>query len=787
MKLLVISDSHIIKTGDGKYWSKTAVHGYDFWERYTEIFEEVHVVSRVKKLDKINVEEYTRADGAGVKIVDLPFVRGFYGYIKSFVSFSKAVKGVMGNEEAAIFRVPSLPAFILLRFWKKTKKPYCFEVIADPQDCYKENKVAQKLFTFILKKECMKANGVSYVTKYFLENRYPCKALKEGETENYFSSYYSSINLEESFFGEPRKYEKKQKIKLLNIVSTINSDNKGHSTLIKIVSDLVKKGKDVELQCVGIGDKVEYYKQMAINEKIEDRVRFLGVFSKKEELRNLLMETDIFLFPSKAEGLPRTVIEAMAVGVPCLASNVNGIPELLDKEYLFDPLDVAGFANKIEELMSSPEELTKMSIKNIEKAKEYKNDILKERRNSFYKKLKESGKSKKKYALMIVPSDFPDGDAGAVRDYAFGKIYQNLGYEVVLIGNGKKDKKGNYNNIEYYSLYNERNNIFEHFLYYFGYKRRLVRYISAIEKKSGKPSLIHFNHVSESAMNYLIEFAKKNGITILHDSTEWYSPCEFRKGIYDKSYILKDRLNKKIIKNPVKVVAISTYLETYFRNKGLETIRIPVILELEDNKIINSNNRINNRDVINFVYAGNPGGKDYLKQVIKGFMLLSKLERKKIKVHILGIDRKQFVQISGLSEVDSCFIIYGRVTRDRVLDIMRNMDFSILLRPENERYAKAGFPTKVVEAMGQNVAMICNFTSDLYLYLEDGRNAITVNQCTAKAFSDAVRRVLRMDVLEIQRIKNEARKTAETYFDYNQYIYNLGEFLRNNGRGYCGE
>ena len=46
------------------------------------------------------------------------------------------------------------------------------------------------------------------------------------------------------------------------------------------------------------------------------------------------------------------------------------------------------------------------------------------------------------YVLMVVPSNFPNGDAGAVRDMAFAKIYQELGYEVYLIGAGKTGKKG---------------------------------------------------------------------------------------------------------------------------------------------------------------------------------------------------------------------------------------------------------------------------------------------------------------------------------------------------------
>ena len=63
---------------------------------------------------------------------------------------------------------------------------------------------------------------------------------------------------------------------------------------------------------------------------INDRVNFVGRISGHEEMFKFLKDCDLMVFPSKSEGLPRTLIEAMAVGLPCRSSNVEGIPELLD-------------------------------------------------------------------------------------------------------------------------------------------------------------------------------------------------------------------------------------------------------------------------------------------------------------------------------------------------------------------------------------------------------------------------------------------------------------------------
>ena len=250
--------------------------------------------------------------------------------------------------------------------------------------------IAQKLLTWKLKKECLRANGVSYVTKEFLEKKYPSRSILEGGSKEYFNSYYSSIKLDASFFGAPKFYKGigSRELRLIHVASAINSDVKGHSTLLKVVKSLVDQGISVSLRCIGDGDRRPYYENMANELGIGKNVSFLGLFSNKNDLRAELINSDMMVFPSRAEGLPRVLIEAMAVGLPCLSTPVNGIPELLSDEFLFDPDDVDGFATKIIELVKKEEKLEAISSSNIEKAKEYGDELLQNRRDIFYQKLR---------------------------------------------------------------------------------------------------------------------------------------------------------------------------------------------------------------------------------------------------------------------------------------------------------------------------------------------------------------------------------------------------------------
>lgn len=395
MKVLVMSDAHILRDEtDGSYWCNTAVHGYDFWKRYLSAFDAVNVVARTNRQDTVDRQKCIRADGPGVRFIELPFVRGASAYVKNYFHIKRLMRNIITDEECGVFRLPSLPTFMLLSNYRKLKRPYAIEVIIDPEDGYQENSIAKNLLKWKLRHECLRANGVSYVTKDFLQGKYPSHSIKYSADAQHFDSYYSSINLSQEFFGAPRKYEDFQgrALKIIHVTSAINTDIKGHTTLLNAVKLLGDYGIPYELACIGDGDKRKYYEEMSKSLGIAGQVRFLGLFSKKSDLRDLLLNSDIKVFPSKAEGLPRVLIEAMATGLPCLSTPVNGIPELLDSKYLFDPLDAAGFASKLRDLYNNPQELEEMSNANFVRAKDYVNTVLDERRKVFYSKLRSLAK-----------------------------------------------------------------------------------------------------------------------------------------------------------------------------------------------------------------------------------------------------------------------------------------------------------------------------------------------------------------------------------------------------------
>lgn len=392
-KLLLTVDHQFVRTPDGRVWVKT-IYGYDFWRRYLAVFDSVRIAARVRNEQKIH-EKMLLASGDNVEFFDLPQYRGSKEFVLKYPQIAKQVRGVTEGCSCAIFRIPSPIANLVKKEVVKRKMPWAAEIVNDPWDNFAPGTVKSIFrpiyriyFTLQVKQYAKSANGVSYVTKYALQKRYPSYAKLHGESNQYFENYYSSILLKKEYFSEPRKslYEK-GKIHLVHVNSCITDLSKGHDIVLRIVKKLRDKGHNVEATFVGDGPMRKFFEAMAVEMKVEKYISFTGLLSNSTEVRDMLLHSDILVFPTLGEGLPRTVIEAMAVGLPCLATAVNGIPELLDENNMFEQKDVDGFVHRIEELVSDNVEYRKVSGQNISKALEYENSVLEKRRNIFYTRL----------------------------------------------------------------------------------------------------------------------------------------------------------------------------------------------------------------------------------------------------------------------------------------------------------------------------------------------------------------------------------------------------------------
>jgi glycosyltransferase involved in cell wall biosynthesis len=136
---------------------------------------------------------------------------------------------------------------------------------------------------------------------------------------------------------------------------------------------------------IGDGRFRSQLEQQAVRSGVGGAVDFRGQMAAGQAVRDQLDLADLFVLPSRTEGLPRAMIEAMARGLPCIGSNVGGIPELLPPEDLFPSGDPQALAAKISEVLTDGPRRQRMSQRNLARARDFHEDVLRARRLRFYR------------------------------------------------------------------------------------------------------------------------------------------------------------------------------------------------------------------------------------------------------------------------------------------------------------------------------------------------------------------------------------------------------------------
>ena len=164
---------------------------------------------------------------------------------------------------------------------------------------------------------------------------------------------------------------------------------KGSDTLLRALASCLVRGVKVEASFVGEGRYRKNMQSLAHNLSVERNVSFLGQLGFGQPVCDFLDSIDLFVMPSRAEGLPRALVEAMARACPCIGSDVGGIPELLAAEDLVPPNDPEALARKIMEVTADPQRMKAMSERNLARAKQFDPQALREVRRAFYQYVKD--------------------------------------------------------------------------------------------------------------------------------------------------------------------------------------------------------------------------------------------------------------------------------------------------------------------------------------------------------------------------------------------------------------
>ena len=160
---------------------------------------------------------------------------------------------------------------------------------------------------------------------------------------------------------------------------------KNYATAIRAIA----RANDPRLNYMicGKGEELEKLQVLAKKLGVEKQVHFLGF---RTDVKQLLTAADIFLFTTRQEGLPRSMMEAMASGLPCVASAIRGNVDLVENGvngYTCNVDDVDGYAVAIETIVADPELRAKMRENNLEKIKQYDVSVVEQEMQKIYTEL----------------------------------------------------------------------------------------------------------------------------------------------------------------------------------------------------------------------------------------------------------------------------------------------------------------------------------------------------------------------------------------------------------------
>lgn len=386
MDLLFCTEARFIRRSAGLVYSIEGSITNALWKRYLNKFEHIYVMARVLSDERREVNEKHIASGERVSFIDLPYYIGPLEYLKVKRRLKKTIEKNLRPECVCICRVPGEIGGLVAACLRKHKVPYGVEVVGDPWDVFAPGVVKHPLRAYFryrgfkaLKKVVAHAAAALYVTENQLQARYPV-------SDKAFQISVSDVQINANNLPVHARILRKKSVYNLLSVGSLEQMYKAPDIVLQALAVLKDRGVECRLTWLGEGKYKEQMQRLSEELHIDGNVFFRGNVSRNE-VDEALFNADIFLLVSRTEGLPRALVEAMAMGLPCIGTRVGGIPELLEEDVLIPKNDVMALVNKLEYMTEHIDFVNDQAQRNFERAAEFSDRVLQEKRESFYQYL----------------------------------------------------------------------------------------------------------------------------------------------------------------------------------------------------------------------------------------------------------------------------------------------------------------------------------------------------------------------------------------------------------------
>ncbi len=341
----------------------------------------LYCVSDFEEITKERAKKMERLDSDKIQFVQVYRINSVETLLKRTRLNRRILEKIIADVDMVVARLPSFTGLQAVKIAKRMGKPYMTEVIGCAWDGYWyynwKGKILAPFMFLATRKAILNASHSVYVTDKWLQYRYPC----DGKTIG-VSNVNIKPNTEDVLRRRLNRIAAMKQGEPINLATCAGISNpvKGHEYVIKAMSVVNKAGANYHYYAIGDGDKSRLEK-IAADLGVAECVHFTGRLTF-DQICDMLDQTDIYIQPSRQEGLPRALIEAIHQGCPALGSRTAGIPELLDEEYIFDKANVAQIIALLKNF--DKERMAEQAKRNFEFSKRYVTIVLAKKRNDFF-------------------------------------------------------------------------------------------------------------------------------------------------------------------------------------------------------------------------------------------------------------------------------------------------------------------------------------------------------------------------------------------------------------------
>lgn len=366
----IFTESRFGRRPDGRWTALDPSTWGEKWDRYALDGNQVRVVARGEQR---RVAESAPVPG-GVSVVALPCYAGPSSLLRTLPRLVVAVARAVAEADTVVLRVPGVVGSIAGIMCRLLRRDYAVEVVSDPAEGLRAGvfgPLGRRLIPLAEAQLRWLVRGAAaslYATQQTLQRRYP---RRPGTP----TVGMSNVVLRP---GTLAAHGRTWQPPPFRVVTIGNQENhyKGQDVLLRALRELVEDGLDAAATIIGGGRLHGELIELAHSLGLASRVVFTGVLDDRACIRELLDSASLFAQPSRAEGMPRALIEAMARGLPAVGTRVGAIPELLPPCCLVPVDDHRALARAMRELLTDREAWEEQSRDNLKIAQTFEQTLL---------------------------------------------------------------------------------------------------------------------------------------------------------------------------------------------------------------------------------------------------------------------------------------------------------------------------------------------------------------------------------------------------------------------------